>query len=501
MGEPSPSFGEENFGAAKLRNKARTRRLVQLANLLLQHPEGSLPQKLADPNQLQAFYRLMAKAAVTHAALLAPHQALTRQRMAGEAGTILLIQDSTELDYSGLLSVADLGQLGRGHTRGFLAHHCLAVAARGRRLLGLLHQELYRRPRVPKGESREDKRARTGRESRLWQKTCVAVGPAPPEQQHVDVGDRGADLFEFLEYERRSGRLCLVRATHDRAVTVTDPDTLALLQRSEPYQDRLFALARALPEWARKQVAVAARPGQSARTAVVRLAAAPVLLHAPEKARGEHGQEPLSLWLVSVQEVEPAPAHEAVEWVLLSLVPVRSVAEVLERVEWYEARWLVEEFHKSQKTGCNIEKLQLGKLNHDERGRGPLKNRLEPAIALLSVVAVQLLILRQQSRDEALAAQAATEVFSAEEEQVLRGWRYGARQEPLSVAEFCLALARLGGHLNRKGDGPPGWLTLWRGWQKLQLMVQGARAAQASRGGAAADAAEPSQRPERPDTS
>jgi len=233
----------------------------------------------------------------------------------------------------------------------------------------------------------------------------------------------------------------------------------------------------------------------------VRLAAAPLLLHAPEKARGAHGQEPLPLWLVSVEEVDPPPAHEAVEWVLLSRVPVHSVADLLERVEWYEARWLVEELHKSQKTGCSIETLQLGKLNYDERGRGPLKNRLEPAIALLSVVAVQLLVLRQQGRDKALAAQPATEVFSAEEEQVLRGWRYGAREEPLSVAEFYLALARLGGHLNRKSDGPPGWLTLWRGWQKLQLMVQGARAAEASRGGAAADADEEAQRLESPDTS
>jgi Transposase Tn5 dimerisation domain len=46
----------------------------------------------------------------------------------------------------------------------------------------------------------------------------------------------------------------------------------------------------------------------------------------------------------------------------------------------------------------------------------------------------------------------------------------------MSVLEFAIALASLGGHLNRKGDGPPGWLTLWRGWQDLQLMIRGAEA-------------------------
>jgi len=44
------------------------------------------------------------------------------------------------------------------------------------------------------------------------------------------------------------------------------------------------------------------------------------------------------------------------------------------------------------------------------------------------------------------------------------------------VYDFTLALAHLGGHLNRKRDGFPGWLTLWRGWQDLQLMVRGAEA-------------------------
>jgi hypothetical protein len=34
-------------------------------------------------------------------------------------------------------------------------------------------------------------------------------------------------------------------------------------------------------------------------------------------------------------------------------------------------------------------------------------------------------------------------------------WRYQDSQRPLSVLEFTMALARLGGHLNRKADGFP----------------------------------------------
>ena len=53
----------------------------------------------------------------------------------------------------------------------------------------------------------------------------------------------------------------------------------------------------------------------------------------------------------------------------------------------------------------------------------------------------------------------------------------GVLRLALTVREYFLALARLGGHQNRKKDHPPGWIVLWRGWQALQLMVTGARAA------------------------
>jgi hypothetical protein len=94
------------------------------------------------------------------------------------------------------------------------------------------------------------------------------------------------------------------------------------------------------------------------------------------------------------------------------------------------------------------------------------------------VVAVPLPNLREQSRDAETAGRPAAEVVGEEEVAVLSGWRYGQRR-PLTAREFYLALARLGGHQNRRKDKPPGWLVLWRGWQALQLLVAGARAARA----------------------
>jgi hypothetical protein len=145
---------------------------------------------------------------------------------------------------------------------------------------------------------------------------------------------------------------------------------------------------------------------------------------------------------------------------------VTSVAEAWERVAWYLIRWIIEEYHKAQKTGCTLESPQF-----------ETAAALQPMVAVLSVVAVLLLNLRTLSRQAATQALPATIVVGEEWVTVLSGWRY-QESRALTVAAFFLALARLGGHLNRKKDRPPGWLVLWRGWMKLQLMVDGYRAGQ-----------------------
>ena len=88
-----------------------------------------------------------------------------------------------------------------------------------------------------------------------------------------------------------------------------------------------------------------------------------------------------------------------------------------------------------------------------------------------SVVAVALVNLRVAGRDPARAADPARDHVPAAWVRVLSVWRYRADRD-LTAAEFGLALARLGGHLNRKADGPPGWQTLWRGWERLHTMLE-----------------------------
>jgi hypothetical protein len=158
-----------------------------------------------------------------------------------------------------------------------------------------------------------------------------------------------------------------------------------------------------------------------------------------------------------------APAGvEPLEWILLCDQKIVDFETAHTCVLQYATRWLIEEFHKALKTGVGVERLQL-----------KTAQRLFAAIALLSVVALRLLDLREHLR--VAPAQPAEECGL--ETLELKVLRLQSKRDIKTVQDVALALGRLGGHLNRKGDGMPGWQVLWRGMQQLQTLVEGVRLA------------------------
>lgn len=453
MSATERSFGETHFGAAELGNISRTRRLVAIADAFCRHPDGTLPHKLKDPAALRATYRLMERPEVTHTSVLAAHQAETYRRIAAHDGPLLAICDATELDFSGLTSIHDLGQIGQGKQRGYVCQNVLIVDPRERSTLGLANQILHRRACVPVGEVREQSRQRKSRESRLWPEGTKNL---PVRADLFVVCDRGGDTFEELEHESRSGRRFVIRSRQDRNSLCGHTD--------QATQGKLYELTRAAKPRGRYTVEVAATHGRTGRTATVQVSYMAVQLIPPKQARGHHGQEPLSVWVVRVWERDPPPGEEPLEWHLLTNEPVEDLATARRIISYYECRWVVEEYHKAQKTGCNIENLQFS-----------YSARLEPMIALLSIVALTLLNLRDASRRPDAKTKPASELVAQEYVNVLSLWRTGETRTDWTIHDFFFALARLGGHQNRIHDHPPGWLVLWRGWNALQLIVVGRR--------------------------
>jgi hypothetical protein len=464
VNETEACLGQAMFGHAELGDKRRTERLVSTFERMRRHPGGTLPDKLSSPADLKALYRLCACESVTHQALSAAMRTYTLARIALQGGRVLIVHDATELDYTSLHSLAEhLGQIGKGTHRGYICHNLIAIAADTGEVLGLLDQRLHCRDEVPEDETLPEHRDRQTRESLLWVKGTEHL---PPDARLVDVADQGASTFEFFEHESRSGRRFVIRNGKIRKV-------YAGHQPIGPKQ-YLQEHVQSLPELGRFTMDVQAQKGRQARTqAEFAMRGGPVLVLPPHAKYGHHGNDPLPLYVVHVAEVSPAPkGEEPIEWTLLTNEPVSTLADAYRVAGWYERRWVVEEYHKSLKTGCRIEDLQFTNVE-----------RLQPAIALLSAVALTLLNLRDASRRPDAHTRQATTLFAAEYVEVLSAWRHGKRRSDWTVHEFFFALARLGGHQNRKGDHRPGWLILWRGWMKLQCMVDGYSAAHAKRCG------------------
>lgn len=451
------SFGETHFGGCDLGHQERNRCLVKIADVIHRHPGGTLPHKLHAPKDYKAMDRLMNRPEVTHQAVLQGHMERTLGLMRQADGPILVLHDTTELDYSGLHSIADLGSIGGNLGRGYLCHNSLAYDPTQRRVLGLANQILHPRQVVGRKEGTKRKRERLSRESRLWPRAVMAIGPAPSDRRWVHVADRGSDTFEHLALHVTNGSSLVIRSLGRRKIQPGHDATLKA--RS------LRTYARSLPIQGSEAVVIGARAKQREETATVGIAFAPVLVHPPHVRRGQYEKRPLRLWLVVVRELQAPKGRKALEWILLTNVPVRNEQDAWERASWYECRWVIEEYHKAQKTGCAIEELQFTS-----------SQALQPMIALLSVVAVTLLNLRDASRDEVTAHRPATEYVDRRYVAVLSAWRYQSQKPDMTVREFYLALARLGGHQNRKRDRQPGWVVLWRGWMGLQHMLDGAEA-------------------------
>jgi hypothetical protein len=149
---------------------------------------------------------------------------------------------------------------------------------------------------------------------------------------------------------------------------------------------------------------------------------------------------------------------------LLTTEPIDTEEQLCRIVDWYRARWTIEEFFKALKSGCAIEKRQLESYE-----------ALTIALAIFIPIAWRMLLLRSLSRTSP-DAPAAT-IVNDVQRRVL-GIKLRREPSTLLTVEQCLyAIARLGGHL--KSNGAPGWQTLGRGYEKLLILEEGFRAAMA----------------------
>jgi len=461
------AWAELNFGDLDLGHAKRNQRAITTAAAFAAKPGKSIPQLFGRWSEVKATYTFFANPEVTPDDLQARHRELTMERL-NQPGTFLLPEDTTEPSWSGKKARPGLGRVGDQNStkQGYQLHTSLVVRwpdsfapdEKGRRppveVIGIADQQSLVREEHPAGETRKARLSRA-RESEVWEAATRRIGSAPdnPHIRWVRVCDRGSDIYEFLLSCDDEGHGYVVRAAQDRAL-IDEPGAPA---------GHLFATAREGPSLGEFNLELRARPGQAQRTARLSLSTTRVRLRSPYRpGHGVGKLRPIECTVVRVWEANPPAGVEPLEWILLCDAEVTTFEQALEVALQYATRWLVEEFHKAIKTGMGIEKLQL------ETGE-----ELMAAVALMSVVALRLLHLREIVRIVPDAPPEASGLSQLE----LAVLAEKTKRSLLTVRDVALALGRLGGHLNRKSDGLPGWITLWRGYLELQVLVEGVRLA------------------------
>jgi len=445
----------QQWASVELGDRRLTRRAVEIGGFMASHAEASLPNQMGSPAVLKAAYGLLNHPGVSLEALIAPHRQQTLQQAQAEK-VVLFVEDTTELDFTHHPSKTGLGPIGDGRGRGLLLHSTLAITPDTRTLLGLAHAQVVLRQ--PKAE-RPKKWVRTP-EGQVWEVSVTQVGRPAEGVCWVHVSDSGSDIYAYMGTCIKEKKHFLIRAFRNRrlqwpeaSAETEDPAAAALLDYADslqPYPGSAYTIT------------VPAKKGQPERKAQIVLQWAPITLRPPAQAPDaiqDYG--PLKAWLVRAWEPNPPPDVEAVDWLLLSSLPVESLTDAQTCVAWYTCRWFCEDYHQCIKTGCQIERSQLDTAADIQR-----------LLGFTLPIAVRLLQLRQTAR-QAPETPAVTVVEPLLVQ--LLACRQKLDWRTLTARQFWQHVARLGGYQARRQDGPPGWRTVWQGWRYLSDLADGAR--------------------------
>jgi len=407
------SLGREDWcvtemGEVDLGDRRRGRRAVKILEARWQNPQASFYGSFSHWTPAKGAYGLIEHDGpeISLASLLSGHREATQQRMAAEA-VVLLAQDTTGLNYSGLRQTTGLGPLGEAKGQGLWLHSLLGVRPDAVPLGVLAAQCWGREPAAATGSPRgRNAKSIDEKESYRWieaYQQAAAAARRMPQTQLVVMADREGDLYELHQAapEGPANLHTLVRAQHDRKLVS---------------HQKLWAHLGALPCGQHRTVEVPRRRGQRARTAQVEVRWDRVEIRAPAVGC-KKSWPPVSVWAVWVHEPNPPPGVEPLDWMLLSDLPIADAAAAWERVQWYCRRWVIEEWHRVLKSGCGVERREFKTAEH-----------LQRVLAFDLMVAWRVLACVKLGR--ALPQLPATVLYSPEELEVIQAASKKTRFSP-----------------------------------------------------------------------
>ena len=415
----------------------RNERFVSIINNISSHPGASIPKQNQRWYDTKATYEFFKNEDVSIEGLEKTLMQYGAAKL-NEQTTVLIAHDISTISYNDL-QADGLGYLDNKEGMGILCYSSIAATTQGLPL-SLLFQHTWTRPPEQLGKSiRRKARCFEDKETYRWYEAMSQVNEVLGPQVHkIHIADRAADVYELFFHAYQSGTDLLIRARHNRCLTNGSHlwDSMAL----EPVA-------------ASVQLDI---PDKRGRTKIK--VNADVRYHPVEILRPKTGNIVYeSVVLTAIDIKENSTGEDAIHWKLLTTLEINDVAAALQCVKWYTYRWLIERFHYVLKSGTKIEELQL----KDAKS-------LQKAIAVYSMAAFRVMQLVYESRHhpdvscEVILTKAQWQTL-----YMLIDKSGKIPQTPPALKQAVMWIGRLGGHLGRKSDGPPGLKTVWQGYQQL----------------------------------
>jgi hypothetical protein len=419
-------------------------------------PSKSFPKMFPKDKELEGLYRFLNNQRLDLDTLLSSHFDETVDR-ASDLPTVLALHDSTTFTFGGEGERDDIGSID-GKNAGFIGHFALAVELGEKRtVLGVLGCEPIFRTESSdehwrKRQLNPDKRFARWR--RMVEETSARVGN---RTSLVHVMDSEGDAYELFSQLVQGGRRFVIRCAHgSRKVAGPDATLEIAVERGA-----VVACRRALLGHRTKHASRGKSRHKPRAERVAKLEVSSISIELERPPRRPDLLERVKLHVVHVREVDAPVGADPVNWKLYTTEPIDTPEQILDIVDAYRSRWIIEEYFKALKTGCAFEKRQL-------TNRSSILN----ALAVFAPMAHQLLVLRNEARIDGFPTS-----LSERQIHVLRTMSHRPLPKCPTARDLMLAVAALGGHI--KNNGEPGWLVIGRGFTDLLMFEMGWIAAQA----------------------
>src|SRR3990167_589892 len=337
------------------------KRLISLLGTLSNHPEESIPVACGGWAETKAAYRFFDNPNVDAEKILMPHRSATIKRIQQQE-TVLLIQDTTTLNFSGQHKRTDIGPLNHEKHKGILLHPTIAVTP-DRLCLGVIDTYHWAREELHHWKNRKEKSRESHKiplkekESYKWlvnYRKAQEIAHLAPNTKIVTVADREGDLYDLYHEaytsQQKTSAYWLIRAMTNRRLLEAE-DNLRT--------HKLIETVKGTKPIGIIEFELPARNKSKRRQVKQAIYLDKVRLSPPDRKRRRTRYQIVETNVVIATEIDPPPDQPPLEWVLLTNVSIDNAISGYEIVRWYLCRWQIEIYFRILKSGCKIEKLQL----------------------------------------------------------------------------------------------------------------------------------------------